>query len=378
VKVFISSVTHLLKDEREALPPFLRVIEHVPLRFEDFQSQDRSSRQACIAGVEAADVYVLLLGPRYGEPFPDTGLSPTAEEYRAARNLGKPILVFAKTTDETDEPKQAEFKAEVSHYVNGRFWKSFTDPMSLTLAVGEALKEVRESAQPFRLRPLTGPVEVPWVSETGLQPPQVQSPVLELHVLPVGTTEITSATGLAAAAQILARDARASGFISNSDPIDASGDNQRAWAVRPAEAAHSRSGSGLGFTREAWRGLSVTADGSATAFLALPIDLFGAVVEQATLQQQIAQMIGLLTPHVGAADDIAFAVRLAPAEKIKEGNPAEVGTRNSGSMPSRSGLVIALSPDFQVSRRSIVTATGDVAAELTTRLLNDIRSLPQH
>jgi len=52
------------------------------MRFEDFAAQGRSGREACLAGVEAADVYVLLLGPRYGEPFEDSGLSPTAEEFK--------------------------------------------------------------------------------------------------------------------------------------------------------------------------------------------------------------------------------------------------------------------------------------------------------
>jgi hypothetical protein len=69
MKVFISSVTHLLKEERAALPPFLRLFDHEPLRFEDFEAQDRSSREACLAGVDVADVYVLLLGPRYGHRF---------------------------------------------------------------------------------------------------------------------------------------------------------------------------------------------------------------------------------------------------------------------------------------------------------------------
>ena len=51
MKVFISSVTHLLKEERGALPPFLKLFDHEPLRFEDFEAQDRSSREACLAGV---------------------------------------------------------------------------------------------------------------------------------------------------------------------------------------------------------------------------------------------------------------------------------------------------------------------------------------
>lgn len=103
MKVFISSVTHLLKDERNALPPFLRLLDHQPLRFEDFVSRDCSSREACLAGVDAADVYVLLLGPKYGEPFADTGLAPTAEEFTLARNRGIPILVFNKITEEAPE-----------------------------------------------------------------------------------------------------------------------------------------------------------------------------------------------------------------------------------------------------------------------------------
>jgi hypothetical protein len=68
MKVFISSVTALLKEERNALPAFLQVADHEPLRFEDFTAQDRSSREACLAGVDAADVYLLLLGPKYGDP----------------------------------------------------------------------------------------------------------------------------------------------------------------------------------------------------------------------------------------------------------------------------------------------------------------------
>jgi hypothetical protein len=117
--VFISSVTHSLKDERKGLAKILGLVEsYEALRFEDFKSQDRSSPEACLAAVFACDVYVLLLGPTYGQRRADSGLSPTEEEFTRARRLGKPILVFTKTTDEAD---QSEFKARVEHYVNGRF-----------------------------------------------------------------------------------------------------------------------------------------------------------------------------------------------------------------------------------------------------------------
>jgi hypothetical protein len=139
VRVFISSVRYLLKDERSALPPFLRVLGHEGLRFEYFTAQDVSSREACLAGVDAADVCVLLLGPRYGDPFPGTGLSPTAEEFQAARNRQIPILVFAKKTDEPDEPAQAAFKDQVGHWVNGRLWRFLALPASMWVADGDGV-----------------------------------------------------------------------------------------------------------------------------------------------------------------------------------------------------------------------------------------------
>src|SRR4051812_47058760 len=110
MKVFISSVTYALKAERDALAAQLKVVPpYQPLRFEDFTAQGRSSREACLAGVEACDVYVLLLGPRYGDALPDTGKAPTEEEFEHARRLGKKILAFVKTIDEEDEPRQAQF-----------------------------------------------------------------------------------------------------------------------------------------------------------------------------------------------------------------------------------------------------------------------------
>jgi len=71
--------------------------------------------------------YVLLLGPVYGERWPDSGLAATEEEFELARQLGKSILVFVKATkDEPDEPAQAAFKQCVENYITGRFRVSFS------------------------------------------------------------------------------------------------------------------------------------------------------------------------------------------------------------------------------------------------------------
>jgi len=73
VKVFISSVRRGLEEERDALPGLIQALGHEPRRFEDFTAQSVPSRQACLDGIEAADVYVLLIGEHYGDSLPETG-----------------------------------------------------------------------------------------------------------------------------------------------------------------------------------------------------------------------------------------------------------------------------------------------------------------
>lgn len=376
MKVFISSVRYLLKDERNALPPFLEVMGHQGLRFEDFNAPDASSREACLAGVAAADVYVLLLGPRYGDAHPDTGMSPTHEEFLAARNRAIPVLVFAKNTGEPDEPAQAKFKNDVGHYVNGRFWKSFEDPMSLNLAVGKALNDLHAPTAAFRLLSVAAPPPVRWL-DAGIRPQGVSAPVLELHLVPVPPDGPMSASALSSVAAALADDARRTGFVPNRDPLQTGSTNDRAWAVRPSEALRQRTGSGMGSSEEAWRGVAVAADGTATAWLSLPTDFIGALVDGASLRRDAQALLSVAVPHVGHGDHVAVAFRLAPAGSVAEGDPAEVGRRSSGGMRMRDVNVVH-EPTFAVARLHLTASSGDLAAEIATRLINDVREIPAY
>src|SRR5271157_435792 len=108
MKVFISSVRRGLEQERDSLPGLVTALGFEPLHFEMFTAQPWSSREVCVRAVGQADVYLLLIGPVYGEPMADTGLSPTHEEYNAARVKGIPVLVFRKV-GVAMEADQAEF-----------------------------------------------------------------------------------------------------------------------------------------------------------------------------------------------------------------------------------------------------------------------------
>lgn len=96
MRVFVSSTRAGLAEERDALPGLLLAVDHDPVVYEGFGARDVPSRDACLRAVSSADVVVLLLGAEYGARMPDTGVSPTEEEWRVARGQGKPVLVFRK------------------------------------------------------------------------------------------------------------------------------------------------------------------------------------------------------------------------------------------------------------------------------------------
>jgi Domain of unknown function (DUF4062) len=388
MKVFISSVTHLLKEERRALPPFLKLFDHEPLRFEDFEAQDRSSREACLAGVAAADVYVLLLGPRYGTPFPDTGLSPTAEEFQRARQRGIPILVFNKQVDEEDEPAQVDFKREVGHYVNGRLWRSFTDPASCNQAVGEALKALDAERGPIPRTTPQEPVTVPWLSEVELSAATipasgfvggrnrtlsawVSAPVLEFHVLGIGVTNAPSLRQIEERARSLARDMRSIGFASEGDQLVVGGADGFGWAVR-APGTSSSGSFPEQLTVEQFRGALIHPAG-VCAFRSLDTDIIGALVDQKSLQTDLASLFAVISAQLPETESVTLAAALSRADRVGEGDPRIVGTRNAGRLGMTGPAELRAGGDFVVPTRRLASSFGDLGADLAHARIAQLR-----
>jgi hypothetical protein len=204
VIVFISSVRRGLEEERDALPGLILALGHEAHRFEDLTAQALPSREVCLRGVQDADVYLLLLGPHYGEPVFDTGLSPTEEEFVVARRRGMPILVFRKSGVDP-EPRQGEFIRRVEEYAGGLFRDTFEGTTDLQPKVVAALRSVEKPSPPLTWSSLNQPLEAPWLHVVEQRRHYGgHSAVLEAHVVPVDSTVRIAATTLDALPRRLA------------------------------------------------------------------------------------------------------------------------------------------------------------------------------
>lgn len=128
MKFFISSVITGFEAERAIAKEVIRSLGHEPLMAEDFRAQPLTPQVACLQAVRQADAVVLLLGSAYGTKQ-KSGLSPTHEEYREARET-RPIFVFVDGRA-SPTPDQANFQREVQDWGQGQFTGTFESPGDL-------------------------------------------------------------------------------------------------------------------------------------------------------------------------------------------------------------------------------------------------------
>lgn len=355
-KVFLSSVRRGLEEERDSLPPLIRAIGHIPRRFEDFTAQPVPSRDACLAGVEDADVYLLLLGSHYGDPVFDSGLSPTEEEWTVAKRRGIPILVFRKLGVDFDDAQTA-FAKRVEDYVTGRFRDTFSGAVDLLPKVAEQIRQLAE--QPGRLVwiPLDGPVATEWiVTEDQLRYTGVGATV-ELHLVPMQVDERLSASALERLPEALARFGREYGLFGPGDALDLRGGEHRAHAVRGASRDHGVAG------------VAVTRGQTVSLWQQLPRDSMGSILDRRDLAQRLAMLLRIGADVVPATTaSVALAVALGPTQTLTEGDVRDLGRRNSASMGMNDRL-IRIDAEDSVPKDTIRLGADEIAAELATRLV---------
>ncbi len=152
LQVFISSTYIDLQEERQAAVEAVLTAGHIPAGMELFTAGDESQMNVIKRWIDESDVYLLILGGRYGSIEPNSQKSYIQLEYEYAVAKGKPL--FAVVIEdanieervkrhgiefiEREHPQRLrEFRSMVlSRMV--RFWR---DPRDIKLAILETLSE---------------------------------------------------------------------------------------------------------------------------------------------------------------------------------------------------------------------------------------------
>lgn len=139
MRVFISSVISGMETFREAAAQGVATLRHEPRMAEDYGASSDTPQQKCLAGVRDADIVVLLIGERYGQPQ-ESGLSATHEEYREAKEEGRDVFAFIQEGVER-EPDQQGLLREVQSWNSGVYTENFADSEGLRAGIIRMLHE---------------------------------------------------------------------------------------------------------------------------------------------------------------------------------------------------------------------------------------------
>lgn len=153
LQVFVSSTYSDLLPERQAAVAAILKAGHIPAGMELFTAADRSQMTTIKQWIDESDVYMLILGGRYGSIEPTSGISYTELEYDYAVEQKKPLFAVVTTEaaletkirsngtifGEKENPKQLGlFRSKVLSNISS----FFEDPKDIRLCVHESLADM--------------------------------------------------------------------------------------------------------------------------------------------------------------------------------------------------------------------------------------------
>ncbi|MCT1903532.1 DUF4062 domain-containing protein [Oceanobacillus sojae] len=151
-QVFVSSTFTDLQEERQAAVSSILNAGHIPAGMELFKAGDESQKETIKRWIEESDIYMLILGGRYGTVDNDLGKSYTHWEYEYAGELGKPRfsivieenaleekarIIGSHVMERENYPQYKKFREEVLSKIS----KFFSDLKDIKITVLESLKE---------------------------------------------------------------------------------------------------------------------------------------------------------------------------------------------------------------------------------------------
>lgn len=158
LQIFISSTYTDLKEERQVAVEAILKAGHIPAGMELFSAGNKSQLEVVKQWIDDSDIYMLILGGRYGSIESESNKSYTEIEYRYAMDKGMPlfaIVISDKCLDkklgtncnciEKDcKEKYNEFKA----LVTSKLCKFFDDSKDITIAILQTIHELEKTHNP--------------------------------------------------------------------------------------------------------------------------------------------------------------------------------------------------------------------------------------
>lgn len=152
LQVFISSTFADLTAERQAAVEAILTAGNIPAGMELFAAGDESQMNVIKRWIDESDVFLLILGARYGSIEPNSGKSYIHLEYEYAVASSKPLFtvvieeaciedrvrLHGTKVFETDNPQKLRAFKQLVLSKMVRFWR---DPRDIKLAVMETLAE---------------------------------------------------------------------------------------------------------------------------------------------------------------------------------------------------------------------------------------------
>lgn len=154
-QIFVSSTYLDLIDERQAAVEAILKAGHMPAGMELFTASNQSQWTIIQKWIDESDIYMLILGGRYGSIEPKSGLSYTELEYNYALAQNKPLFAVIMNDEALDEKvkrlgrsvleadntqKLKDFKTKVLSYMSS----FFEDNKDIKLAVHESVGKLQQ------------------------------------------------------------------------------------------------------------------------------------------------------------------------------------------------------------------------------------------
>ena len=158
LQIFISSTYSDLREERQAAVEAVLMAGHIPAGMELFAAGDESQMNVIKRWIDESDIFMLILGGRYGSLDPKTHKSYIQLEYEYAIQKGKPLFAlvvddnyikkkvkkYGSSVIEQDNPNKLRQFKEVVCSRMVRFWN---DPKDIKLSIMEAITDLNNRSE---------------------------------------------------------------------------------------------------------------------------------------------------------------------------------------------------------------------------------------